>query len=216
MDRLPLLDQLERFDFFRYVESENLEKVKNGLVDNIIEKRAFFFPHGEKYKNLDGRLFELDIEELTEGGALSLFMQMRPSLEKSGLKVDSVSQVFDTNVKGSTPIYTFTLNGSSRNLSSVPKLPILLQGFLTKRYLNFINKALRRSKVKERLYLMNDKAGDTQLAFLTKEQVIFINSLNLDPLDKPYRFTTSTIFKGVFEVVRIIFKAIFRKKIKSP
>jgi hypothetical protein len=216
MDKLTLLEQLERLDFFRYVDPNNLVTVRNGLVDNIINKQAFFFPHGENYKNLNQRLFKIDFEELTEGGALSFFEEIQPALEKAGLQVDLVTQVFNFNVQGSTPVYNFTLNGKTCNLSSVPKLPILLQGFLAKRYINFIDRALRKNKVSERLYLMNDKASDTELAFLTKAQVAFIKSLNLDPLDKPYKLTTSTVFKPVFMISRLILKAIFGKKIKRP
>ncbi len=44
MDRQLLLKDLERFDFFKYVKPQNLDTVKNGLLSNVIDKQAFFFP----------------------------------------------------------------------------------------------------------------------------------------------------------------------------
>ena len=85
---------------------------------------------------------------------------------------------------------------------------------MAKRYLAFINKELGRNKIQERLYIMNDRISDSEIAFLTKQQVCFIKSLKLDPRDRPYKITMSTIFKPAFEIFRIIFKAIFGKKME--
>jgi len=215
MDKTSLRRDLEQLDFFRYTDPQYFETVENELIDNIINKQAFLVPWGKERQNIDGRLFSIDSESLTEGGALDLFNEVRPSLEKAGLKVYKVEQVFEDNAGSKRPIYTFILNNRSSNLSRVPLIPFLLWGLVTVKYLKFLNRELRRSKIKERFYLMNDSSSDTELAFLTPAQAKFINSLNLNPNDKVYKPGLLMIFRPALQIIRVIFIAMFRKKVKE-
>jgi len=215
MDRQTLKIEIERLEFFKYVDSKNLTKVQDGLLDNIINKKAFFFPSGDKYKNINGRLFSFDFESLTEGGAIDILKEMRPSLEKAGLNIFDLDQVFNSETKSRKPIYTITINDMNCSLSNIPSIPFLLDGLVAKKFAKFLNTTLRKNKITERIYFINDSASDTELAFLTSKQVNFINSLNLNPNDKPYKFTFWTIFKPSMQIVVLIIRALFKKKANS-
>jgi hypothetical protein len=209
MNREWLQQNIERIDILKYVSHEQRQDVLNRLLDNIIDKKAFFFSYPE-FENVDGRLFDFDAEELVEGGALDLFNEMRPYFEKAGVKINNADQIFNGSTR--KVVYKFTINNYTCDLTKVPSLFLLLQIFLTAKYSIFLNKILRKSKARERIYFMNDSASDTQIALLTPEQARFINSLNLNPRDKVYKWNYWTAFKIIFEGVVFIFKILFRKK----
>ncbi|MGN6492900.1 MAG: hypothetical protein ACTHLE_12950 [Agriterribacter sp.] len=215
MDRKTLQTEIERLGFLDFVLKENLDKVRDGLLDNIISKQAFFFPHGEEYKNINGRLFSFDPESLTEGGAVNLFNCMRPSIEKAGLKITKAEQIFDFTANSRVPNYKLIINDRVCDLGIKVFLPFLLWGKVTKKFTLFLNGILKKNKIKERLYFMNDSCSDTEIAFLTPEQMRFINSLNLNPKDKVYSISSWTIWKPTFQIIGLIFGAIFRKKAKN-
>lgn len=215
MDRETLQTTIEQLGFLDFVSKEDLVKVREGLVENIINKRAFFFPYGEEYKNINGRLFSFDPESLTEGGAIDLFNDIRPSIEKAGLKIIKAEQIFDFSANSKIPNYKLIINDKVCDLGIKTFLPFLLWGKVTKKFTFFLNGILKKNRIKERLYFMNDSCSDTEIAFLTPEQMKFINSLNLNPKDKVYSISTWTIWKPTFQIVGLIFGAIFKKKVKN-
>ncbi|WP_217790612.1 hypothetical protein [Pinibacter aurantiacus] len=209
MNRELLEQNIERIELLKYVKSEQRGDVLEGLINNIVNKNAFFFSYAE-FENIDGRLFSFDAEELVEGGALDLFNEMRPYFEKAGLKLNNVEQAFDCSSK--KVIYNLKINKYTCNLAKGPSSFLLVYIFLTAKYAMFLNKILRKNKVKERIYFMNDSASDTQIAFLTPKQAKFINSLKLNPKDEVYKWNYWTACKMIFEGVGFIFKILFRKK----
>jgi|GEM_PF-3820010 len=215
MDRPDLISRLDHLDFFKYVDAQDFDLVRSSLLDNIIEKKMFVIPSGGNFQNLDGRLFSFDMESLTEAGALSLFNSLAATLEKAGLKISGVEQIFDDNTGSSSgrPDYRFILNERTCNLGKVPLFPLFVRGFVTAKYLRFLNRVLRTNKIKERFYLMNDSASDTALGFLTPAQARFINSLMLNPNDKVYKPTfRNIIIRPAMQVIGVIIKVIFSKK----
>ena len=213
MDRQSLRNEIERLDFLKYADPGNITKVRETLLDNIIKKNAFFFPHDKNYKNINGRFFGFGAEELTEGGALDLFNDLRPSLEKAGLKISEVSQEFnDTTLR---TVYKFRLNDKVCDFAATPRIPILFWALIARKYTKFLNRALSRQKIKERIYFVNDSCSDTEMALLTREQAKFINSLGLNPNDQAYRMSYWTVMRPAFQIIGILFKALFKKKAKT-
>jgi len=149
MNRKELKDQIEQLEFLKYADPQHHELLLNGLLDNIINKKAFFFPHGTNHCNLDGRLFGFDVESLVEGGALDNFNEIRKTLEKAGLSVKYLEQIFDAGQKNRKPNYKLTINGTTANFSAVPMIPVILQGGIVRRYAKLLNTVLRQASVKE-------------------------------------------------------------------
>jgi len=168
-------------------DTEEMHVLMDSLIDHIIIRKIFSSPANRKSRN--GRIFNFDAFSLANGGACDLFDTIKPSLEKAGLITTSVSQIFEINEGSGNALYKFMLNNERCNLSVPARDTEEVMEHVKKKYSRFLNSLLRKKRIRERIYFMNDVSRGTELAILTPAQAKFINSLNLDPLDRPYKFS---------------------------
>ena len=163
---LSLISELERSGFYKYMEPVRVE-----------EAQAYLARTGDPFHFSTRRVYEIDAEELAEGGIADFLDEVGLFLTLVGIGPIEVKQDF------TEAVYRLYVNDREYEIYSINEGERKEDLWLlaTQRTLLILDDLLENGKVDERAYLL--ATGD-HVVFLTPEQNQIIWSSNLIPLPK--------------------------------
>lgn len=159
------VDKIESLGYFKYADSENLEKLKQNHLES-------FDPHGswggiwddETHLPLDFRYYFCDGEYVYEqGGFVGMLKDMEQTFEKIGFKLSIDNHFEEWDSKNEWLNHRITLNGTEyvifKNFKGYG------WGEAVQRLAEILNAELEKQNIEERIYLING-GNDGSLIFL--------------------------------------------------
>lgn len=165
---LSLISELDRSDFYKYMEPIKVERAQARVART-----------GDPFDFSTRRVYDIDAEELAEGGIADFFDDVRSFFTLAGIGPIGVKQNFTEAAYGlyvndrEYEIYTQSEMEREENLWLL----------VAQRTFSILDELLEKGKAEERTYLL--ATGD-HVIFLTPQQYQIIWSSNLIPLhEKP-------------------------------
>jgi len=163
-DLSSLLKKLDELGYYKYIDSSQIERVKNISLD-----AGYVFGWEDS-----GRDFSADAENLAEGGIPEFYNEIRNFLKKQNV---DISVYDDFSDKG----YTIKINGKNYVIYDEKELKSEnIWEVSTIRSFSIINSLLKESNSKERLYTLYG-GNDLRAVFLTEEMYRVIIESNILP-----------------------------------
>ncbi|SMQ78173.1 hypothetical protein SAMN05444673_3278 [Bacillus sp. OV166] len=164
-----LLDELESNGFFKYLDSDKINEVKEEAIKSE-------YLYGDTRRD-----FLADEEDLSEGGVGTFFFEISPFLEKQGIQLiinneDFNEEKYEIQVNGKK--YTLYTQDDVENEEYVE--------INTRRAFSIINKLLEGAGTKERLFALYGW-NDLVAIFLTNELYEKIIKYEQDENERPRR-----------------------------
>jgi len=182
-----MIEELERLEYFKYADSDDLEHLKLEVAKGLAEDKIIPFVEGDgpTYKEMDPRHYALDGEDLYEqGGIVDALQKMTPFFEKLNIKLAITDQLEEYDTENHWLNYEITINGKKyvvfRNFEGYG------WGEAAQRFADMINDQLKLQGVDERLYLMNG-GNEGRAIFLNDELSVFITRLVKDIRERPLK-----------------------------
>ena len=162
-----ILKKLEDLNYFKFTLPENLNEAKEQMKFSFI-KNKILDTEIEDYVSLDGRIFQMDYESLTEGGVSCAIGYLEDILKKEGVIITELSaDEYDEEDN-----YYIILNEQKYIMSySSDSYDKTLENFY-----NLINNLLEKAGSKERLFFQEEN----RFIFLTDEIFDFFKQIDLD------------------------------------
>jgi len=181
---IKFVNQLFVLGYFKYADAENIEDLKNEMIDNYDPNNELISIWDDDTDvPLDFRYYFCDGEAVfEEGGFIGMLEEIKPTLNKIGLKivVDKHFEDWDSNTEWLN--HRITINGTEyvifKNFKGYG------WGEAALRFAEIINKEAELQSVNERIYLASG-GNDGRLIFLTTELYNYIYTVYKNPLWKP-------------------------------
>mgnify|MGYP005840077149 CR=1 FL=1 len=181
-----LVNELDELGYFNQCAPEAVDDVK---------KKALY---AKCIYGIDGikRDYVVDFEDLTEFGARSFLLKIKPFLKKAGVKIKSIQQNIDSQIG-----YVMSINNVDYLLYDWKELRALdLWKRCAVRIFDIINEILDEANSKERLYLLF-LMDEIRIIFLTEEMyAAIVASSTIKNDEKPFSIEEYILMQTLKEV----------------
>lgn len=178
------VNKLTVLGYFKYADKENVERLKNNLIENYDPGNELVSLWDDKTgAPLDYRYYWCDGETVFEqGGFTALLEQVKPTFDKIGLKINVTDHFEEWDTKNEWLNHRITINGTEyvifKNFRGYG------WGEAAARFAQIINQEAEKQSIPEKVYLASG-GNDGRLIFLTTEQYDYIYSIYINKLWKP-------------------------------
>lgn len=171
-DLEKLVNELDELGYFNQCEAEAVDVVKK----KVLKERCIYGIGQIK------RDYVVDFEDLTEFGARSFLLKIKPFLRKAGVKIRSIQQNIESHIG-----YIMSINNVEYLLYEWKELRALdLWNRCAVRIFDIVNEILEQANSKERLYLLFWR-DEIRIIFLTEEMyAVIIASSAIRNSEKPF------------------------------
>jgi ankyrin repeat protein len=174
--------ELEKLNFFKYVDSSSLDEIRIQLIDTFLERRVLSVRAKSKKANgsRDLRYYQTDAQDLADGSIAKTFVSLKTVFEREGVHIKTCKdEIFGDayqvliNGKPYLVFDSYSLKGSNT----------WTQAYF--RFIEIANDLLIDQGSDARVYAQNYVGHETGVLILTEELVNFISTLEIDKLWMP-------------------------------
>ena len=171
-----LYDELVLLNYFKYSNSENIEKIKSvGLEQTLLANSMIEFYGDKTSEPLTKRVYHIDGEYLSDFGGIESFIKdkLKPFCDATGFKLELTNHRIEFDTISFSRTEQITINQRMYKIFQGDYVRYGEGWYIAPAMISkMLNEELKIQKLEERFYLINCE-NDLSGAFLTQSQYEF-------------------------------------------